>query len=635
MALEGAVIGAAGGAVAAAAAILGAHLAGHIVGARAPIAFVAASIIVGAIARGARRVPLTSCARFADAALDGHDRVLSAYFLREQETPLARALVVDAAARARTLTPGGAVAPRRPKGLPALALGALVLAAAAIAPVRSRAARAIVAPAPAPGVPLAASALDVERAEAGRAAAAAAALGDERLAQLAVDLDATLRRLAAGKLSDGDALEQLGALQRRAAEDAAAAAREAKALAAAEKALSDESATRGAGEALGAEDGDAGERARAALGAAAAQDPSATSRALSAAARGVASALAAADGAKDGDGQRRLAREGDKNGGEAGADDRSPGERRLERLERNLGDTAAACRAGDPSCRAQAEKRGQDLGDLARRGASAEALRRLERALRQMRERIGRGETRGSDGEAMRGFERAARGASGQPQPGAGQGQGQQGRQGAQGEQGGQQGDGVAGGEGSGQAQADATGAGQGSGKDGKPGHGGGKDGKPGQGNGTDGKPGAGKGAGEGHGHGPGDGDGDGDDATALAEAAAMLAERESREAGGSAAGEGQGTGAGGPPLGRRGDMLARGQETEARVANGAGPKRAEVIGGAADRGFAQRDYARVFGDYQAAVEDALAATAVPEGRRYVVRRYFDLIRPRPGKARK
>ena len=81
--------------------------------------------------------------------------------------------------------------------------------------------------------------------------------------------------------------------------------------------------------------------------------------------------------------------------------------------------------------------------------------------------------------------------------------------------------------------------------------------------------------------------------------------------------------------------MQSRGRETEARVANGAGPNRAEVIGGAADRGFAQRGYARVFSDYEAAVEDAMSTTAVPEGRRYVVRRYFDLIRPRPTKGHK
>jgi len=54
------------------------------------------------------------------------------------------------------------------------------------------------------------------------------------------------------------------------------------------------------------------------------------------------------------------------------------------------------------------------------------------------------------------------------------------------------------------------------------------------------------------------------------------------------------------------------------------------VIGTAAGRGFASPGYARTFHDYAAAVEDALGATAVPEGKRYLVRRYFDLIRPRP-----
>ena len=150
-----------------------------------------------------------SCARFADAALDGQDRLLSAYCLRHEEAPLARALLLDAAARARTLTPGGAVAPRRPKGLPALAIGAIVLAAAAVVPVRSRAARVPVAPPSAPGAPLAAGALDIERDEARRAAAAAVLLHDERLATLAAELDRTLRHLAAGNLSDGDALEKL------------------------------------------------------------------------------------------------------------------------------------------------------------------------------------------------------------------------------------------------------------------------------------------------------------------------------------------------------------------------------------------------------------------------------------------
>ena len=60
-----------------------------------------------------------------------------------------------------------------------------------------------------------------------------------------------------------------------------------------------------------------------------------------------------------------------------------------------------------------------------------------------------------------------------------------------------------------------------------------------------------------------------------------------------------------------------------------AGPTRSEVIEASARRGFAARDYVRVFDDYQPVVEEALSSGAVPEGRRYVVRRYFQLIRPR------
>jgi len=65
------------------------------------------------------------------------------------------------------------------------------------------------------------------------------------------------------------------------------------------------------------------------------------------------------------------------------------------------------------------------------------------------------------------------------------------------------------------------------------------------------------------------------------------------------------------------------------RVRDGAGPNRSEVIEASARRGFAARSYVRVFADYQPVVEESLATEAVPEGRRYVVRRYFQLIRPR------
>jgi hypothetical protein len=53
------------------------------------------------------------------------------------------------------------------------------------------------------------------------------------------------------------------------------------------------------------------------------------------------------------------------------------------------------------------------------------------------------------------------------------------------------------------------------------------------------------------------------------------------------------------------------------------------VIAGAGERGFAAAPYRRVYEDYRAAEEDALDSTAIPPGRRHVVRRYFQLIRPR------
>jgi hypothetical protein len=101
MAVEGAVAGAAAGAVALAVAVIALHVAGHAVGLARPLALLAGSVAVGALVRGARRVPLASCARFADAALDRQDRVLSAFCLHGDQSPLARALVQDAVERTR------------------------------------------------------------------------------------------------------------------------------------------------------------------------------------------------------------------------------------------------------------------------------------------------------------------------------------------------------------------------------------------------------------------------------------------------------------------------------------------------------------------------------------------------------
>lgn len=60
------------------------------------------------------------------------------------------------------------------------------------------------------------------------------------------------------------------------------------------------------------------------------------------------------------------------------------------------------------------------------------------------------------------------------------------------------------------------------------------------------------------------------------------------------------------------------------------GPTRSQVIRGADARGFASRDYERVYADYASHAEEAVERDRVPPGRRASVRRYFELIRPRP-----
>jgi hypothetical protein len=115
----------------------------------------------------------------------------------------------------------------------------------------------------------------------------------------------------------------------------------------------------------------------------------------------------------------------------------------------------------------------------------------------------------------------------------------------------------------------------------------------------------------------------------AQASAAAGGGESEQRAAGGES-GDGVGSGPGSEPLGsRERGGGARGQQHEVKVRDGEGPSRAEVIEAGAHRGFARTEYQRVFQDYSAVVEETLDTTAVPAARRYLVRRYFQLIRPR------
>ena len=66
-----------------------------------------------------------------------------------------------------------------------------------------------------------------------------------------------------------------------------------------------------------------------------------------------------------------------------------------------------------------------------------------------------------------------------------------------------------------------------------------------------------------------------------------------------------------------------------AGVDSGQGAASAEVIYGAAERGFVGRGYQKVFTDYQTVAEQVMEQDEIPPGYRFYVRRYFQLIRPR------
>jgi hypothetical protein len=565
-ALEGGAAGlAAGGALAAGLAAV-ARARAQALPWRGLVGLAAAAALAGVARGAARRLSLARCARLVDATLDrggvGRDRVLSALSFVESgaDAPLARGAIADALTRAEGLRPALVAPARPPRALPALAaaLGALALVAAwpAAAPGARRAAPATSASlAP---FAVATGALRFERDAARDVRAAATRARDAELATLATELAKTLDALAAGTLDRGAALERLDALATRARDAADEGAAERDALAAAAAALERAEATRAAGKALAGREPDATERELQAL-AATGGDHHDVASAFASAAAGVGKAGGERTGAQaQGEAQRRLRRDREAGAG-TGAGAARPAERRLERLRRDLDDTASACRASPEACRRQLGDRASSLAEAQRRAAGAEARRRLESAVSQLRERLRRGGLdgkRSTDGE--RAFSRAARG-EGAP----------------------------AGDEPRGAVLEEEAGATAGDEGGGGPSS-------------------------------PDEGAGDG------AEAAGEAGD-EGAAAAGSGVGQGEGTPLGGKT--RAGD--ARGHDREARVKNGAGPTRAEVIESAARRGFATSDYVRVFGDYAPAAEEAIATADVPEGRRYVVRRYFQLIRPR------
>jgi hypothetical protein len=76
-------------------------------------------------------------------------------------------------------------------------------------------------------------------------------------------------------------------------------------------------------------------------------------------------------------------------------------------------------------------------------------------------------------------------------------------------------------------------------------------------------------------------------------------------------------------PMGTTQDVSAAGVDT------GEGTASAEVIYGAAERGFVGSGYRKVYTDYRHVAEQVMTQDEIPAGYRFYVQRYFQLIRPR------
>ena len=86
----------------------------------------------------------------------------------------------------------------------------------------------------------------------------------------------------------------------------------------------------------------------------------------------------------------------------------------------------------------------------------------------------------------------------------------------------------------------------------------------------------------------------------------------------------------GGDPKGKHTDIAGENVDVRAEaVDTKQGPSNAEVILSAAERGFTGKPYKNVYKQYRTVAEDQIDTEKIPDGMRFYVRRYFNLIRPR------
>ena len=572
----------------------------------AALAAVAALVALGVVIRRARAVTAASAAMAADRALGLADRLTSALaFLAEPApTPLMQLAIADGAAACAKVDPRAVVALAVPRAALALVPLAGLIALAALARCAPAPRATIADVGPRPRLVVEEDALLAERAAVRRLAAQAGGR-DPQLAALAAQLDALLQQIDEQRLSRAEAFTRLAALQAQLERDRPAAPPRAQ-LAALRQALASAKATRAVAEALEHEDLDAAQRELAKLAAAAearaeAKPPERDAlkdeleRALDRAAKAVDEAQRQADADRDRkidalkEEERRLKREAEAHPQDEEIERRlQRNQRELERLERE--------REQAREQRRQLQRLSRELQQAAeqlRQKLSPEALRRAAEELGKMADEIRRlgSSAQGAVqiAELKEVLRRAGRVESG-------------------------------------------TGEGRAGGKDGA----GGKDPRGRDGKGArgerlaefderaGGKPSALLLGGDDPGAGsvmlplPGDG----------ADPGEAPGDRPGGR-GGDRPGDGIGDQHDPDLLGDRTALDAKKKLIRANGRAGDGPSRSQTILGAGERGFAGRDYQRVYQDYTSVVEEVMSQEGVPPGYRYYIKRYFQLIRPR------
>jgi hypothetical protein len=275
-------------------------------------------------------------------------------------------------------------------------------------------------------------------------------------------------------------------------------------------------------------------------------------------------------------------------------------QRSLDRLDRDLAKAAEDLMRDLGLSAEDLEQAAEDINRMQEEQMSDKEKEELRQRLQELRELMRQQGQGGKERmKRMLKFGKRARGNQG----GKGSQKGSQGQPGQQGDDGDEEGDGK---EGNGQGKdgngkdGDGQGPGMGKGLTLKLTRGGGQGEVPGGGGGGD-MPGPGGGTGQGQdspGGGPGKGIGTSHDPNVMGKNGTSMKTGTS-------------------------DVEVQGLDTKQ------GPTNSEVIYGAAERGFKGKGYKKVFTNYHTRAEEQINKDQVPDGYRFYVHRYFQLIRPR------